>query len=271
MPSGAQTAAELSIGTLIEQRVRFQEEKRQANITSVVAEAARKVEGVEVVSSEPDHDWTARFFGDVQDVSSKEMQALWAAVLAGEVVHKGSVSLRALHVLKNVDQATAQYFRRLFSCCCYMIGRKLGAFGHNNQDARVPSLDNHPAHNALGDYGLDYLALIRLNEHGLIVSAHDLTSVEPFYSFTDAGRRFSMPFEFQDTLWILDPDKPAATSWDGKLTGVALSQAGRDLATAVDLEPVPSFESALRNYFSVRGLSMRPHPMGGGRREQGGS
>ena len=48
-------------------------------------EAARQLGDKSVANSDPDHDWTARFFNGVQDVSSKEMQLLWAKVLAGEV------------------------------------------------------------------------------------------------------------------------------------------------------------------------------------------
>ena len=44
MPSGAQVTGELDIGTAIEQRIQFQEEKRQANIVSVVAKAASQNE-----------------------------------------------------------------------------------------------------------------------------------------------------------------------------------------------------------------------------------
>ena len=96
IPSGVQVTGALDIGTAIEQRIQFQEEKRQANIASVVAKAASQHEGREVEPSEPDHDWTARFFNEVQDVSSEEMQTLWARVLAGEVERKGSTSSRTL-------------------------------------------------------------------------------------------------------------------------------------------------------------------------------
>ena len=67
-----QATGELDIGAVIGQRIQFQEEKRQANIMSVVAKAAGQQEGKEVEPSEPDHDWTARFFNEVQDVSSEK-------------------------------------------------------------------------------------------------------------------------------------------------------------------------------------------------------
>ena len=80
---------ELTIASAVEQRIQFQEQKRQVNIKSVVQQAADQLGDLEVTDSEPDHDWTARFFNEVQDVSSEEMQSLWAKVLAGEVQRPG--------------------------------------------------------------------------------------------------------------------------------------------------------------------------------------
>ena len=45
----------------IAQRIEFQEKKRQANIASVVQDAAAELGGKEVPDREPDPDWTARF------------------------------------------------------------------------------------------------------------------------------------------------------------------------------------------------------------------
>ena len=89
-------AGELDIANTVNQRIQFQERKRQINIASVVRQAATQLGDKEVENHEPDHDWTARFFNDIQDVSSEEMQALWAKVLAGEVEWAGSTSIRTL-------------------------------------------------------------------------------------------------------------------------------------------------------------------------------
>ena len=98
---------EVTISDLVNQRIQFQEEKRQANIGSVVGNAALELGDGEVQGHEVDHDWTARFFNDVQDVSSEEMQKLWGKVLAGEVERPGSTSIKTLGVLKNLDKAAA--------------------------------------------------------------------------------------------------------------------------------------------------------------------
>ena len=127
----AQAKARQSIDTMIEsghsvveitrddstQSIEFQGRKRLANAISVVEDAADELGGKEVSDHEPNHDWTARFFNNIQDVSSEEMQLFWAKVLAGEVQRPGSTSIQTLSILKNLDQATARLFEKLCSVC----------------------------------------------------------------------------------------------------------------------------------------------------------
>lgn len=94
----------------IMQRIEFQERKRLANIVSVVANAAEELSDKDVTDHEPDHDWTARFFDSVQDVSSEHMQNLWAKVLSGEVETPGRTSLRTLDTLRNMTKRDAELF-----------------------------------------------------------------------------------------------------------------------------------------------------------------
>ena len=90
----ATVQGQLNFGAAVTQRIQFQEEKRQSNIMAVVQKAALEIGEKEVQDHEVDHDWTARFFNDVQDVSSEEMQRLWAKILAGEVEKPGSTSFK---------------------------------------------------------------------------------------------------------------------------------------------------------------------------------
>lgn len=107
-PSSVQ--GELEVNDQIQTRLGFQEEKRQRNIQSVVGMAAEEIKDKEVSNDPVDHDWTARFFTDVQDVSSKQMQQMWARILAGEVETPGRTSLHTLAILKNMSQKDAELF-----------------------------------------------------------------------------------------------------------------------------------------------------------------
>ncbi len=92
----------------VAQRIEFQEERRQANIVSVVQEAATELGDKEVPDHEPDHDWIARFLDGFQDVSAEDMRKIWAKFLAGDVEAPGRTSLRTLSVLKNMSQSDAR-------------------------------------------------------------------------------------------------------------------------------------------------------------------
>ena len=243
----------LDISDRVRQRIRFQERKRQENIESVVSQAAEQLVDKTVPDEEPDHDWTARFFNNVQDVSSREMQTLWARVLSGEVERRGSTSVRTLEILRNLDQATAKLFGRLCSACVF-LGVGEGAV----VDARVPSLGGNAAHNSLKAHGLSFDVLNRLNEHGLIISDYN-----SWYDYQlaiglaiDDRTTVRLPFALQGQDWVLLPQQNRPPGKVHKLSGVALSMSGRELARIVDLESMDEFIQELKRYFRRDKLQM---------------
>ena len=100
----------LRIAELVHRGLEYQGLKRYLNTEAVVQEAAAELSDKEVPDQEPDHDWTARFFDGVKDVSSGEMRSIWARLLAGEVERPGRTSLRTLDVLRNMTKADANMF-----------------------------------------------------------------------------------------------------------------------------------------------------------------
>lgn len=259
----ATVTGELDIAETVRQRIQFQEEKRQRNIEAVVAQAALEIGDKEVPDSETDHDWTARFFNGVQDVSSEGMQSLWAKVLAGEVERPGSTSIRTLGVLRDLDRPSAMIFRKLCSTAISFIPT-----GDTILDARVPSLGGEPGSNALRAYGLDFDALNVLNEHGLIIS--DYNSWFDYrlclgIRLPEPGSTMRIPFRFQDRFWVLEPRPQRSKSGEFKVFGVALTHAGRELSRVVELEPMPEYRQALVSFFEKQNLrmaevdSMQPH------------
>ena len=53
-----------------------------------------------VADEKVDTDWIIQFFDNCQDITSDDMQTIWARLLAGEVTQPGSFSPRTLAVLK---------------------------------------------------------------------------------------------------------------------------------------------------------------------------
>ena len=255
---GERTTAsrEISISNRINERILYQEEKRLGNIECVVATAAEELRGKDVPDDEPDHDWTARFFNYVQDVSSKDMQALWAKVLAGEAERTGSTSLRTLGILRDLDRATANLFAKACSACV-LLGPQ---FGIKALDARVPSLGGNAASNALQEFGLGFGALNRLNERGLVISDYNSwfdynLSILP----VDAeNKRPTLPFEHQNKSWFLVPDSARQPQKQFQLHGVALTNCGCELASVVDRIPMDNYTERLKQFFVKNKLNMVP-------------
>ena len=118
--SGEEGRGTLEIGPKgIEQRIEFQEKKRQANIASVVRDAAAELSDKEVPDREPDPDWTARFFDCVKDVSSEDIRKIWARILAGAVEIPGRTALRTLDVLRNMTREEAELSKSVCEFAIY--------------------------------------------------------------------------------------------------------------------------------------------------------
>ena len=124
----------------ITQRLQFQEQKRHQNIASAVREAAAELVVETVTDHEPDHDWTARFFGYAQDISSEEVRSIWGRILAGEVRSPGTFSIRTLHVLSLLDARTASLFRRAVSVSIRLEIPMQGGMRGLIRDVRIPNL-----------------------------------------------------------------------------------------------------------------------------------
>ena len=140
---------EIDIRNEIQARLSFQEEKRQGNIEAVVGMAADELGKKQVQAHDVDHDWTARFFADVQDVSSEKMQQIWAKILAGEVETPGRTSMQTLSILRNMSQRDAELFERMAN---FVIDRFVF------MDDNTKSIEGFPKY---GDF-------MRLSHHDLI-------------------------------------------------------------------------------------------------------
>ena len=246
---------EVTFGDLVHQRIHFQEQKRQSNIESAFQQAAFELGDKEVQDHQVDHDWTARFFSDVQDVSSEQMQTLWAKILAGEVTNPGSTSIRTLSILRNLNQDIASLFAR-FCCLCVFLRIE----DPKIMEARVPFLGDYREGSALQKYGIDYGSLNLLNEYGLIVSDYNSwrdynVSITAWPSERKEGM-WVIPFSFQGRYWLLTPMTKRNAEQEFRLNGVALTASGQELSMVVELSPDETFENDLKQFFSAQKLNM---------------
>lgn len=196
---------EVDTAERIGQRMVAQEIRRQNNIDTVVEAAAEDLNGKEVSDEPVNEDWATRFFGIVQDVSQKEMKAIWAKILAKEIERPSSYSMRTLEVLRNISFAEAELFVKLSE----FVLKNRGCFVFNDEDI-------------LDKYGLQYRELATLREAGLLQTGELVTRT---YSATpgDTKRNYIV---YGDKIIVLSipPESQAI-----KLTIYLLSQAGCEL------------------------------------------
>ena len=119
----------------VRQWVEFQETKRLSNIRSVIHRAADNLRDEEAPNDAADPDWTARFFNGVQDVSSEEMQELWARLLSGEILNPGSVSIQTISILRNMSRQDAETFTSFVTC---EVNGIVEETTYRKLDARIP-------------------------------------------------------------------------------------------------------------------------------------
>jgi hypothetical protein len=159
--------------TRVRERLEYQEAKRQLNVEQVALLASNELRGQEASTDPVDEDWVARFFGAVQDVSSEQMQMLWAKILAGEVMRPGSFSLRCLEAVKNLSKDEALPFESIDS---YLVEEQFLL-------------------RSLGDFetktGIGLARALRLSEAGLLNADTSLSFAPTFEAGTTLRIRIS--------------------------------------------------------------------------------
>jgi hypothetical protein len=135
--------------------VRFVEQqgKHQENFESVVAQAIPQLTD-DAKPEEIDNDWLARFCEASKLVSDKEMQTLWARLLAGEANKSGTFTKRTIEQVSNLEKTDAEMFTRL---CGYGW----------NESADMPLVYDLD-HQIYDQQGITFMSLQHLDAIGLI-------------------------------------------------------------------------------------------------------
>jgi hypothetical protein len=199
-----------------QQRINYQEAKRQLNVQSVTSFAAEELKHEEAVTDEPvDEDWTNRFFRYAEDISNEEMQALWGRILAGEVKHPKTYSVRTLDLLRNLSKEEAAVFLK--------VAPLRISSGTNCYIFRNASGD------PLLDYGLPYDELSLLVEIGLIQPGENIVM-----NLQNKPDKSQVYFTSGDTIILLDKE---ANSPNVHVPIYKFTRAGRELLNLINTNP----------------------------------
>lgn len=224
---------------------------------SQIAAEQLKSDAVDVKSAEAgeappiSEDWLNAFEDEAAKMSSEKMQGLFGKILAGEIRAPASYSIKTVKLMAQLDNNAATLFQRL---CSLSISLRIPFSPSGNAlDARVVSMGSASS-NSLLVYGLPFSALNILHEYGLIIS--DYNSYMPYNKSVLKNGPVFLPFIYENKLWAFVANTETQTDPDFKVNGVALSTAGKELLSIVDIVPDEKYKAALIDFFNKQGKEM---------------
>src|SRR6267142_1327799 len=131
----------------------YLESRRQGVIEAIVEESKQLLP--QSVSREPvSDDWLVQFFEDCKDVGGREMQAIWARILTGEVTTPGRYSRRTLQLLKTFEYRDARAFFQYCSVAFSQADNSHFTLQNGATDTALKTLDSFPIESHLISLGL---------------------------------------------------------------------------------------------------------------------
>jgi len=212
--------------------VRFiaEETKKQANMEAITAKSINDLKD-DARPENIEDDWISNFFEKCRLISDREMQGLWAKVLAGEANNPGTYSKRTVNFISSIDKSDANL---LTSFCSH--GRFLGNV--------VPLI--YDVHDEIyTKNGITFNSLKHLDEIGLI-------SFEGLTGF----RRTNLP----EAIKILYYGTPINIRFknqennDLDMGKILLSKVGQELAPISGSKPIPEFLDYVLEKWTKMGL-----------------
>jgi hypothetical protein len=194
-----------------------EEAQKQKNMEDITSQAIPHLEE-KTDAAQMDDDWVTNFFDKSRIVSNKEMQGLWARVLAGEANKPGTYSKRTVNYLGDLDKVDADSFTRLCG------------FGWQ-VDSIVPLIFDFQAE-IYNKKQIDFGVLSHLESIGLIQ-----------FNSLSAFKQIELPRKFHVSYYgrLLLLEMPKDTGNQLQLGHVLLTRVGQELAPICGSTPVEGF------------------------------
>lgn len=221
-------------------RFLLEEAKKQDNIESIAAKALPCLrEDADPKSVEDD--WITNFFDKCRLISDKQMQSLWAKLLAGEANSPGSYSKRTIDILGSLDKTDALLFSTLCRFSWFLDQVFPFPLVYNEQDSIYT------------DHGISFDALEHLDSIGLInfslIGVYERTGLPKHYP----------AFYYEAAINI---EFPAGENNQLELGHVSLTKAGQELSLICASEPIPGFlEYILSRWKDDQLIVSCPYPL----------
>lgn len=206
---------------------------RAANLAQIILkaeDAASQTRDDETVSDqEVDDTWFARWRDGAEDVSTEELQELWAKVLAGEVKQPGSFSLHTVDFLRRLSKEDAEDLQRVAP---FVINNWI----YNHSDEQW------------NDFGLGFTDLLALVEVGILSSNLHVT----LRSATTG--RFVAPFTANGKVIVFVGDDEKAIFDFG---AYVLTRVGREVLSLGTFQPNVEYLKMIAAAAAKKGLQTK--------------
>lgn len=228
--------------------------RERKNIDRIVALAAEDLrastQGLEAPenetgepSKEINTDWLSAFESEASNMSSDQMQNIFAKILSREVSRPGEFSIKTVRTIAQMDSMTANIFRKF---CSLAISQGVGEY---IIDVRLVAVSGaSAANNSLMNFGISFDSLNVLFEHGLIIS--DWHSYREYDMSVLKSERPPLSIKYANKTWTLLPKNTIPS--EVKVHGVMLTNTGKELFQIVDVEEEEedkNYTIALIDYF----------------------
>lgn len=270
------TAQEVKV---IEQQIRKQEAERRLEAKRILGLAAhrrliteeRNIEAVVAGAFQNLATDTTMEAGDVEEIkvewleefgqvagsgSEEWVKQTYARILAGEIKRPGTFSRRTVQAVRSMNQPTAISFQRAASIAIYAeVMTEDGPI--EVARPRISGLSGELGNNALYEHGLSYDNLCQLIEEGLLQT--DLNSWDDYRLFTPWGplwQQVRVPFKHQGNWWRLDKTEESPEDSRMKISGVRMTQVGKELATITEKKQNSKYLEQLITYFKEKKLKL---------------
>ncbi|MBR5319399.1 MAG: DUF2806 domain-containing protein [Peptococcaceae bacterium] len=176
--------------------------RQERNLQNIVEKASSDIINMSEISEEQvESDWATRFFNIVKDINSEEMQIIWAKILAGEIKHPGTFSMRTLDTIRNLSKLEAEIFQKIIPLV--VSGRGVSFIVRDNEILKKYGIYYYDIMKLVecgllnGDASVNYIPQLQVNEAQIlttddwIIKLHGKKNIKiemAIYTLTNAGR-----------------------------------------------------------------------------------
>ncbi len=229
--------AKLELLLRVQNRVVQQEINRQVNLEEIIEKSIPHLDE-NVSDEEVDEDWRMRFFQKSQDVSSDDMQEIWAKILACEVSNPGNINLRTLDVVSNISKSEAE----VFQIACSLTTNNKMIYKFKNE-------------NAFDDFGLTFDKIILLRDAGLIYDNDNLVTIHKIIPQIN-GTVWQVADKMYQVTDIKNPKKE-----EYRFAQIKFTVAGQELCSFLNIDTNTEYIEKLITEKRNEGLTIQEIPL----------